>query len=518
VTQTKIYSLKYAEPDTVVETLKVIVPKEQIGVDKRTNQLAIRANILEHQNVEEAIVKLDREMPQISIEVRIEEVTRSVLDQMGVSWDLNEDVSLDFTTPQINYLKFQKLKLWEEQKNAKLLSKPTVATTDSKEAVIFIGDRRPIAKTTTDAAGNSSTNIDYIDVGTKLSVTPRINSDNIVTVTVKANLSTINGYSKINNNDVPIVRNRETGSVIRLRDGETFMLSGLNQVESTVTDSGVKGFKKIPILGNLFKTKVSDDPTTEIVIFITPRVIKIDKTADTSTQAPAKKADAAEVKPANAASLATAVPEKNESAPIAAAALQPVALEPVKPEPAVTVVKPSSPANNPEISAPAQEVKKAEQPIPVAAVKPEEPKETAAPQVVAAQIAPVQVIPAQPVQPKTMHNVLTEDRKLSVQVKPGDSISSLAGRYGVSKGSIIKDNGLKANAMLKKGQEIILTIPEEHLYRIQPKETLWRISKRFGVTLELLKEINAIEDITKVESGQLIILPVSAKKVVDSRF
>lgn len=504
VTQTKIYSLKYAEPDTVVETLKVIVPKEQIGVDKRTNQLAIRANILEQQNVEEVIARLDREMPQICIEMRIEEVKRTKLDEMGVSWNLDKEVDLNFLTPQITYKPGQKLKLWEEKTDAKLLSKPMVATTDSKEAVIFIGDKLPIAKTTTDAAGNSSTNIEYIEVGTKLTVTPRINSKDIVTVTVKANLSNANGKTIIDGNEVPIVRNREAGSVIRLRDGETFMLSGLNYVESSTTEAGVKGLSKIPLLGYLFKTKSTNDPkdVSELVIFITPKIIT----------AESRKANADVVKPASA-------PEANTS--VAAVTPPSAVVEPVKPDRVATAVKPSVPA---EVEKPASAA-----PMAVAAPNPEESKETVVPQTVAAPAPvnevqniqpslPEQAIQAQPPQPQVIPGILPEDRKLSVQVKPGDSLNSLAGKYGVSKASIIKDNALKSNSMLKRGQEIILTIPEDHLYRIQPKETLWRISKRFGVSLDLLQEINALEDVTKVEIGQIIILPVSAKKVADGRF
>jgi Flp pilus assembly secretin CpaC len=512
VTQTKIYSLKFAEPETVVETLKVIVPKEQIGVDKRTNQLAIRANILEQQNVEEVIARLDREMPQISIEMRIEEVKRTKLDELGVSWNLDDQIGLDFLTPQITYKAGQKLKLWEEQTEAKLLSKPMVATTDSKEAVIFIGDKLPIAKTTTDAAGNSSTNIEYIDVGTKLTVTPRINSKDIVTVTVKANLSNANGTTKIDDNDVPIVRNREAGSVIRLRDGETFMLSGLNYVETSTTEAGVKGLSKIPLLGHLFKTKSTNNPkdASELVIFITPKIITIDRPEVASNQA-----GVYEVKPAPAP-VAAAVSETNT----AAAAVTPpsTVAEPV------TVVKPSVQAPD------AQEADKSALDAPaIAAVNPAEIEATS---VAAAQAAPAPVsevqnaqppVPVQAIlgpaaQPHVIPGILSDDRKLSVQVKPGDSLGSLAGKYGVSKESIAKDNALKSNAMLKQGQEIILTIPEDHLYRIQPKETLWRISKRFGVSLPVLQEINALEDVTKVESGQLIILPVSAKKVADGRF
>lgn len=510
--QSRIFNLKYADPETVSETLKVIIPKEQIGVDKRTNQLVVKANMLELQNIEEIVDRLDREMPQISIELRIEEVKRTALDEVGVVWDLDSQVSLDFRTPKITYLPGQKLKLWEEKSNAKLLSKPMVATTDSKEAVIFIGDRVPIAKTTTDAAGNSSTNIEYIDVGTKLYVTPRINNENIVTVSVKANLSNISGETTIDGNSVPVVRNRETGSVIRLKDGETFMLSGLNQVETNITESGIKGLGKIPLLGNLFKTKVNNNPEndSEIVIFITPKILKTEQNTiepkkssanamkSTVNPTPVSNTPATPVMKTETAATSA----KNESVPAQPAAQPAGAVAQIQNEQKTAPVSQGSgaPTATSKPLVPAAPV--------VPSVKPDQAQKTLPPM-------PANVVPT-PVQPA--NNFAVESMRLNVRLKPGDNLSDLAVRYGISKDSIIKDNVLKDADSLKEGQELILTIPNDHLYRLQPKETLWRISKRYGVTMERLKEINNLEDVNQVMAGQMIILPVSVNQVVDSRF
>ncbi|HEY8464564.1 MAG TPA: LysM peptidoglycan-binding domain-containing protein [Bacillota bacterium] len=507
VKQTRIYSLKYADPETVMETLKVVVPKEQIGIDKRTNQLVVKASILELQNVEEVITRLDREMPQISIELRIEEVKRSALEEAGVLWDLDNEVSLDFDKLKLNYVSGQKLKLWEENSDAKLLSKPMVATTDSKEAVIFIGDRIPIAKTTTDAAGNSSTNIEYLDVGTKLFVTPRINSENIVTVNVKANLSNVSGEATIDGNAVPIVRNRETGSVIRLRDGETFMLSGLNQIESTITEAGIKGLGKIPLLGYLFKTKTSRDPDndTEIVIFITPRIIKTE-------QMPMKSSETSdEIK----TSVGSSIPTVPESADVASG-VSIVAETNQTPTDAETVVADSTAvaqvqtkvANSDRITvAEAVPQTQPETPINHAQAEVRVENTTQSPLPVAA--------PTQPQQLST--DSVPNNIRIMVKVKAGDTLTGLAVRYGITKDVILKENNLK-KANLVTGQELILVIPGEHLYRLKLQETVWRISKRYGVAIEQLKEINNLTDINQVKAGQLIILPVAADNIKDNRF
>jgi type II secretory pathway component GspD/PulD (secretin) len=72
---TKVYRLNYANVDQAADALKVIVPSEQIGKDARANQLTIRGSILEHENIQEIIKIIDREVPQVNIEARIEELS-----------------------------------------------------------------------------------------------------------------------------------------------------------------------------------------------------------------------------------------------------------------------------------------------------------------------------------------------------------------------------------------------------------------------------------------------------------
>lgn len=540
VMQTKIYSLRYADPETVLETLKVIVPKEQVGLDKRTNQLVVRANMLEQQNVEEVVTRLDRETPQISIEVRIEEVTRKALDEMGVLWDLEKAFSLDFQTPKITYKAGQTLKLWEEKTDAKLLSKPTVATTDSREAVIFIGDKIPIIKTSTDSSGNSTTTVEYIDVGTKLLVTPRINSDNIVTVNVKAQLSNVTDTKTIvsatqngdtYSNEVPVVRNRETGSVIRLKDGETFMLSGLNQSETTTTDAGIKGLKKIPLLGHLFGTKSTEDPKngTEIVIFVTPKILR----TEPAKPSPAK-AEVKEEKPVVGSNTTDSVTVVEQTAVVAAATAKPAetsrAAAPVtqtakiqavpvaasQEKPLVPAVAQATPVPTPPLAQPATVLQTAPpSPTPVKSATLQAtatPAPTPLKAVVLATAAPT------PTPAKSLAAANGNGAKKNVKVKTGDTLSNVALRFGLPKEVIMKDNALKATDSLTPGQELILSIPSDHLYTLQPKETVWRIAKRYGVTVDDLKSINDLTDVTVVEKGQTLILPVSVREIFDNRF
>jgi type II secretory pathway component GspD/PulD (secretin)/LysM repeat protein len=466
---TNVYNLKYADPEAVADTLKVIVPKDRLGIDKRTNQLVVRGNILEQENVRDAVVGLDREMPQISIEMRIEETTREALDQLGVGWT-SDTLSLNLDSPKFTHIPSVSLNFWEESTNSKILARPMVATTDSKEASIFIGDKVPVTEKTVDDDDITYT-VKYIDVGTKLMVTPRINDNNIVTVNVKATLSNVTGWTTIGSGSeaykVPNVRNREVGSVIRLRDGETFMLSGLNQTESTLTKTGLKGLKSIPIIGKLFQNTVKEDPAngTEIVIFVTPRIVRLE---------PGVKPQKAEnITPVPAVAKQNETTSSEKSMGSAAAQTTPVT---VKEQPVATV--PVKPVANTSTTAPAKPVV-TDQPLPL---------------------------------------VKSEGQRLTVKVKPNETVAQIATLYGVPRASILKDNGLAATAPLQAGQELLVNIPGDHLYCLAPKETLWRISKRYDVPLDVLKEINQLEDVTKVQSGQTVILPVSAKAIVAGNF
>ena len=139
-TETKIYKLNYAQTDQVMDALKVVVMKERIGIDKRTNQLTIRASVLEHQNIEELILRLDREMPQINIEARIEEISRKATQDLGVNWIFsNAQSSLNFRMTTV-----ATLKALEEKSQARLIASPNISTTDSQEGKIFLGDKLPI--------------------------------------------------------------------------------------------------------------------------------------------------------------------------------------------------------------------------------------------------------------------------------------------------------------------------------------------------------------------------------------
>jgi len=451
---TQVYRLVYSQASQIAEALNVVVPKERIGIDPRTNQLTINANLLEHQNIKEIIIHLDREMPQLNVEARVEEIQKNLVDSIGVEWE-QAPLSLNFITGALTLNDIpRKIYLWEQQSKARVLSNPKIAITDSQEGVIFIGDKYPIITKSVDEKGVTTYKIEYIEVGTKLVVTPRINENDIVTIAVKAMVSSISEWKKAGDNDIPVIRSREASSIVRLRDGETFVLSGLNELKSTETTMGIKFLSKIPIIGWLFKTR-KKDPTqdTEICILLTPRIIKnLSK------------------KVSNATAKIEVPPVKNEK--IEVAVVQNATIS-VKSEPEIV-----------------ESVKLVPNPEPTPAD---------------AELAPVVMA----------REIAKEGYQIKLLVGNGQTLNKISQKYGVSVANICKANNLKTNARLTKGQNLIIPIPEDHLYQVKPNETFWRIAARYGVAENRLAEMNQISDITRIEINQLIVLPCSISRIVD---
>ncbi|HOJ77005.1 MAG TPA: LysM peptidoglycan-binding domain-containing protein [Bacillota bacterium] len=456
--EVRIYKLNYAKPDDVAKAIETVVEKNKIGIDQRTNQVTVRASVLEHQNIADIIKRLDREMPQINIDAKLLEFYSSDLTKLGIHWDTT--YSITSTLPIKKFDPYFKLtaNANEAFSKGKLLANPNISTTDSQEGKIFIGEKVPIV--TRDVKdGEETYKIEYIEIGTILTIIPRINEDNIVTVLVKAEVSTITRFIPLGNGDqIPLVSTREASSVIRLEEGQTFALSGLKQNSSKDNTNGLPWLSKIPIIGQLFGNKTTDDQDKELVIFITPRIVYSEKYLKEKERQEAEEAA-----------------QKNEA--------KNLNVEPKSEAPAVATNSEEDTYTEP-------------------AIADSQYDETEA-------------------QDLLGNTELEEDQgQYTVQytVKSGDTLNSIASKYGISADIIREANGLDSNAKLSSGQVLTIVVPEEHLYRVKPKDTLWRLSKRYGTTVNSLLEINNMSQNTVLEVDQILVLPVAVNAIADSSY
>jgi general secretion pathway protein D len=155
-----------------------------------------------------------------------------------------------------------------------LLSNPRIRVRNNEKAKILVGDKVPIITTTSTANVGVSENVQYVDVGLKLDVEPRITADNFVNIKVGLEVSSLGDKTNTRNGaTVYTIGTRNADTILRLKDGETQVLAGLISDDERKNASKLPGLGDIPLLGRLFANQQDQKTKTEIVLAITPRII-----------------------------------------------------------------------------------------------------------------------------------------------------------------------------------------------------------------------------------------------------
>ena len=166
--------------------------------------------------------------------------------------------------------------------NVKVLSSPDVLVLNNQKAHLQVGDEVPVATqsavSTVTAGAPVVNSISYTDTGVILDVTPRVNSSGLVLLDVSQEVSAVSPTTSSSLNS-PTIQERRVNSSIAVQDGQTIALAGLIQTSVTKSDTGIPVLGDIPYLGNLFKTHSVTKARTELVLLLTPHVIRNPETA-----------------------------------------------------------------------------------------------------------------------------------------------------------------------------------------------------------------------------------------------
>ncbi len=170
-----------------------------------------------------------------------------------------------------------------------ILSTPQILTMNNEEAEIVVGENRPyLTSSRLDSAGNPINTFDYRDVGIKLKVKPYINKDGLVYLTLYQEVTQVTEATVGTGNSTqpaPTTLKRSTKTTVGVKDAQTIVISGLIRDDSTKTHRGIPFLSSIPILGALFGTQTKENNKTNLLVFITPRIIyNAEKIAEISKQ------------------------------------------------------------------------------------------------------------------------------------------------------------------------------------------------------------------------------------------
>lgn len=166
------------------------------------------------------------------------------------------------------------LRLAASSSEARVISIPQILTTDNTDANVVIGESRPIPTASSTTVGGVIRNtFEYRDIGIDISLTPKINPNNVVVMEISASADNVGNTVVIDGNEVPIITRRSLEGEIAVKDGSTVALGGLVSEDERDTTSKIPFLGDIPIAGNLFKSTSKQNIRNELLVLITPKVL-----------------------------------------------------------------------------------------------------------------------------------------------------------------------------------------------------------------------------------------------------
>ena len=306
----RTFYLSNADLKETLDILRIVVDARRLAAMTATNAITIKDTAERITAAGKIITALDKARPEVIIDVELLEVNRTKLKEYGLQiaspastgpTGLNGQVTINkdpltlhdlFNLTQADVLltNFPALyyRLLKSDSATRVLANPQLRTTEGVAAQARFGERVPVPVTTFApiAAGGVQTqpitSFNYENIGVNIDITPRTHHDDAVSLTVRVELSSISGTGF---GGLPTFGNRAINTVIRLKDGETNMLGGLIRDEERTSLSGIPGLSDIPVIGPMFAYKHKETQETDIILTLTPRIVRVLNLSDTDLQA-----------------------------------------------------------------------------------------------------------------------------------------------------------------------------------------------------------------------------------------
>ncbi|MCI0656417.1 MAG: hypothetical protein L0170_05030, partial [Acidobacteria bacterium] len=298
------FYLSNADVKDVQVLLRTLLDARQLAQNDRLNAITIRDTPERVQVAEKIIESNDKAKSELIIDVQLLELNRNLLQNLGIdltgaSGGSGKSLTIGYTAgttvPLNNLGLLQQLgnyalgpipsviiNFLRTDADAKVLAKPQLRVSEGEKASVKIGDRIPIPTTTFNTATTGGsvfapiTSFTYQNVGINIDVEPRVHHNKEITLKLKVELSNVAGVVSAGGGvSQPIIGTREIETQIRLKDGETNLLAGLIREEERSTLSSVPGLGQIPVLKHLFGTTETERKETDIVLTLTPHIIRV---------------------------------------------------------------------------------------------------------------------------------------------------------------------------------------------------------------------------------------------------
>ena len=291
---TRSFYVSNADITKSAELVRAIAKARDVFVDEKLNLLVIRDTAEVVRFAEKLLANQDLAEPEVMLELEVMEVATNKLTELGFRWpdavsagvvgaggtrgtltlpearNFNSSmVRLQFNDPLIG------AKLRAERGDSHLLANPRIRVRNRQTAKVLIGERVPVITTTNTANVGTSESVNYLDVGLKLEIEPSVSLDDEVAMKLALEVSNIlETITRSTGTQAYRLGTRNTSTQLRVRDGETQILAGLIQRDERRANTGVPLVNDVPVLNKLFGQGTSNDTRTEIVLLITPHIVR----------------------------------------------------------------------------------------------------------------------------------------------------------------------------------------------------------------------------------------------------
>ncbi len=282
----RTFHLGNADPKQTMNLLRTMLKTKDLFVDERVNMIVMRDTPDVIRAAEHLIAAQDKADPEVVLELEILEVSRSKVRDLGLSFPTvftGPGGSLadirNLTSGSIGADNGYGLRLLRTDSDTKTLANPRVRVRHKEKARVHVGDRVPVISSTIVGQGTNAPvtaeQIQYLDVGIKIEAEPTIHGDDTIAIKINLDVSTLGrAITTVAKNVVYEVGTRNATTSLRLRDGETQALMGLIRDDDSQSGSGLPFVGEFPVLDRIFGSKRSEQRSQELVLLITPRLVR----------------------------------------------------------------------------------------------------------------------------------------------------------------------------------------------------------------------------------------------------
>ncbi|MBN2831565.1 MAG: hypothetical protein JXL82_04765 [Candidatus Omnitrophica bacterium] len=299
---TRVYDLNYVKAADAKTQIAAAITQGtgEVIIDERSSKAIVSDLPKKMEKIGMLVREIDEESRQVYIEADIVELSLSDKFERGIDWEkVYTSAAMDGLTFAgyfpATLAQFQKisvgtlatdhykaiLNFLNTYGKTNIISQPRIAVVNNEESNIMIGVREAyITQTQSQATSTTVTSetVEFIDVGVKLKVAPRIGSDGFITMKLKPEVSSVKETIETAlGSRIPIVQTSESETTVKVKDGTMIMIAGMTKIENTDAIKGWPVLSKIPFLDIFFGNRASESKRTEVIIFLTPRIMRSDE-------------------------------------------------------------------------------------------------------------------------------------------------------------------------------------------------------------------------------------------------